>query len=205
MWYLLCIVSWYCPIAWGGFPISWISKSEALLARRSQVYIWILAYLDLHDSFSYWIVQEKPHESRVTNFKTWLSVDYCFLKSKKRWSGLTWRASTDHWWTTILSTTPWITWYYCLTCWRWGSSSKRRYHQQPPLSSAKLSNIFIMWTTYYSVIAKTLLYIYFTYTCILYMAPSTCIFHELMWYLLCSIVYDFKIRGAVRRWLKLPN
>jgi hypothetical protein len=31
--YLFCIFSWYCPIARlrGGFPISWISKSEALL------------------------------------------------------------------------------------------------------------------------------------------------------------------------------
>jgi hypothetical protein len=47
--------------------------------------------------------------------------------------------------------------------------------------------------------------VYFFYIYLLYMAPSTCIFHELMWYLLCSIVYDFKIRCAVRRWLKLPN
>jgi hypothetical protein len=39
---------WFFSKAFHGFQ-----KSEALLARRSQVYIWILAYLDLHDSFSY--------------------------------------------------------------------------------------------------------------------------------------------------------
>jgi hypothetical protein len=52
--------------------------------RRNQVYIWILAYLDLHDSLSYWTVQEKTHESTVTSFNTWLIGNYRLLKSKNK-------------------------------------------------------------------------------------------------------------------------
>jgi hypothetical protein len=168
------------------------------ITRRSRVYFWILAYLDLHDSFSYWIVEEKPHESTVTSFKTWLIGDYRSLKSKKRWSGFTWRASTDHWWTTILSTTPWITWYYCITCWRWGSSSKRRYESVTTTEQCRTVQYF-----------HNVNYLLFN--------PSVYFFHMYMYIVYCTwfpcdtcfiALYDFldfKIRGAVRRWLKLPN